>query len=103
MTRLLCVGEELELLELRCAVLRRDGYDAMSTTVPESETILRTEYFDLVIVSAGLPEWENEKIVASAGKTPALVLTKLTLPVDLLDQVERLLQTAPLKVEIEEG
>lgn len=50
--------------------------------------------FDLVIVSAWLEEWENEQIVASAGKTPALILTRLTLVDDLLDQVERLLQTA---------
>ena len=89
--RLLCVGQESELLELRCAVLRRGGYHATSATVPESETILRTEHIDLVIVSAWLQEWETEQVLASAGKTPALVLTRLMLAGDLLDEVGRLL------------
>ena len=94
MARLLCVGEEPELLELRCAVLSRAGYHAKYATVPELETILRTEDFDLVIVSAWLQEWQNERIVTAAGKTPTLVLSRLTLVDDLLDQVKRLLRAA---------
>jgi hypothetical protein len=70
MARLLCVGEDTQSLEFRCAVLQRAGYHATPASVPEAETFLRTEHFDLVIVSAWLQEGENEKVVTSAGKTP---------------------------------
>jgi CheY-like chemotaxis protein len=96
MARLLCVGEDTQSLEFRCAVLQRAGYHATPASVPEAETFLQTEHFDLVIVSAWLQEGENEKVVTSAGKTPTLVLTRLTLAQDLLGQVERLLQNQDL-------
>jgi hypothetical protein len=96
MARLPCVGEDTQSLEFRCAVLQRAGYHATPASVPEAETFLRTEHFDLVIVSAWLQEGENEKVVTSAGKTPTLVLTRLTLAQDLLGQVERLLQNQDL-------
>jgi hypothetical protein len=89
--RLLCAGKELQLLQTRCAVLNQSGYDAVEATLAEAEILLRISKFDLVIVSAWLSEWERGKILAAAGKTPALVLTELTLAEDLLAQVERLL------------
>jgi hypothetical protein len=89
--RLLCVGNEQDALTTRCAVLGSVGYIAKSTTVRNAETLLRTEEFDLVIVSAWLDEWEKAKILAAAGKTPTLVLTELTLADKLLAQVEMLL------------
>jgi hypothetical protein len=46
---LLCVGEDLELSELRCAVLSRAGYHAVSAVVPGCRTFLQTEQFDLVM------------------------------------------------------
>jgi hypothetical protein len=58
--------------------------------LPEAETILRTERFDLVVFSAWLSEWAKGKILAAAGKTPVLILTELTLADDLLAQVERM-------------
>jgi hypothetical protein len=60
----------------------------------EAETLLRAEEFDLVIVSAWLEEWEKGQILTAAGKTPALVLTELTLADKLLAEVGRLLVTA---------
>jgi hypothetical protein len=90
--RLLCAGKDLGLLQTRCAVLERSGYRAQSAVLPEVETLLRTEQFDLVIVSAWLSEWEKGKILATAGKTPALVLTELTLADKLLAEVERVLE-----------
>jgi hypothetical protein len=89
--RLLCIGNELDHLETRCAVLSRSGYIAESAALQKAEALLRTEKFDLVIVSAWLSEWEKGKILAIAGKTPALVLTELTLANKLLAEVERLL------------
>ena len=52
--RLLCVGKELDLLQIRCAVLESAGYDAKSATVAEAMKLLRTEEFDLIIISAFL-------------------------------------------------
>jgi hypothetical protein len=57
--RLLCTGTEPELLQTRCAVLVQSGYQAQSATLPESEVLVRTQEFDLVIVSAWLSEWET--------------------------------------------
>jgi DNA-binding response OmpR family regulator len=91
MARLLCVGDDPELLKLRCEVLCRAGYDALFTTVVEAEAILNAERFDLVIISAWLKERENEAVAMAAGKTPALLLDRLTLVDDLLLQVESLL------------
>jgi hypothetical protein len=41
-----------------------------------------------------LEEWEKGQILMAVGKTPALVLTELTLADKLLAQVERLLVAA---------
>ena len=89
--RLLCVGEELELLQTRCAVLNHSGYDTLAATLTEAESLLRDSKFDLVIVSAWMSEWERGRILAAAGETPALVLTEVTRAEELLAQVERLL------------
>jgi hypothetical protein len=69
--RLLCVGKDLALLRTRCAVLSQSGYDAQSASVPETQILLRTEEFDLIIVSAFLDEWEKGCILSAAGKLPA--------------------------------
>jgi DNA-binding response OmpR family regulator len=92
--RLLCIGNGRDHLETRCAVLASAGYDAKSASLAEAETILRTEQFDLIIVSAWLEEWEKGRILKAAGKTPTLVLTELTLAGRLLAQVEQLLVPA---------
>jgi DNA-binding response OmpR family regulator len=87
--RLLCAGKDLDLLRTRCAVLSQSGYDAESATVPDAEHLLRTEEFDLVIVSAFLDEWEKGSVLSAAGKSPTLVLRGLILAPDLLVEVER--------------
>jgi hypothetical protein len=92
--RLLCVGKELELLQTRCAVLSKSGYDAQSATMSEAEILLRTEQFDVVVVSAWLSEWERGRILSAAGKTPTYLLSGLTLASELLAEVARLLPQA---------
>ena len=62
----------------RCAVLNQSGYNTLAATLAEAESILRVSEFNLVIVSAWLSEWERGRILAAAGKTPALVLTEVT-------------------------
>jgi DNA-binding response OmpR family regulator len=95
--RLLCVGKEPELLELRCAVLKSAGYDAQAVTLEEAKSLLRMSEFDLVIISAWLEEWEKGQILEAAGKTPALVLTELALADKLLAKVELMLVGASQK------
>jgi DNA-binding response OmpR family regulator len=92
--RLLCVGNEPELLQTRCAVLIQSGYDAQWASLAEGETLLRTKEFDLMIVSARLSDWEKGRILTAAGKTPVYVLTDLSLADELLAQVERRLPAA---------
>jgi DNA-binding response OmpR family regulator len=88
--RLLCTGNEAHLLQTRCAVLRHAGYDARTATLPEAEILVCTGDYDLVIISAGLSEWDRGRILlAAAAKTPTYVLNGLTLAADLLAQVEQ--------------
>jgi hypothetical protein len=89
--RLLCVGKEVNLLQIRCAVLKSDGYDAESTTLAEAEILLRTEQFDLVIVSAFLSQEEKSRVMSAAESTPILVLDGVTYARDLLAEVRHLL------------
>jgi hypothetical protein len=79
---------------IKCAVLGVSGYDAQSATLPEAETLLQTEQYDLVVVSALMSKSETARILAAAGSTPTLVLSGFTLATDLLTQVERLLPQA---------
>ena len=88
--RLLCVGKDLHLLRTRCAVLCQSGYDAQSATASEAELLLKTEQFDLIIVSAFLDEREKDRIRVAAGKVPTLMLRSLTLAPELLVEVERM-------------
>ena len=91
--RLLCVGTDLELMETRCAVLSKSGYDAQSATISDAEILLRREEFDLIIVSAWLSDSERYRVLAAAGSTPTYVMEGLTLASELLAEVERLLQS----------
>jgi DNA-binding response OmpR family regulator len=92
--RVLCVGKQLDLLRTRCAVLTVSGYDARSATLQEAETLLKTEQYDLVIVSALMSESERDRILAAADVTPTLVLRGFTLVSVLLTQVDHVLHGA---------
>jgi CheY-like chemotaxis protein len=96
-TRLLCVGNDSDLLRTRCAVLSQSGYDATSATVTEAELLLLTEEFDLIVVSAFLNEWEKGRILSAAGRLPTLVLRGLTHSSELLAEVERMLAEPSLE------
>ena len=88
---LLCTGKEPGLLLTRCAVLNRSGHDAQPANLSEAEVLVRTQKFDLVIVSAWLNECDKKPLLAAAGKTPILELTGLTPADDLLTKVEQML------------
>jgi DNA-binding response OmpR family regulator len=62
--KILCVGNEPDLLKLRCVVLGQAGHDARTATVPEAEILLLIEQFDLVILSRGLSKDERARVLA---------------------------------------
>lgn len=85
-TQILCVGNDPNLLEIH-GVLERAGYPSLPASIEDAEVLLRTEKFELVILSTGLSDDENGRILYVAGDTPALVFPELTLPQDLLSEV----------------
>jgi CheY-like chemotaxis protein len=87
--RLLCVGNELDHLESRCAVLGSAGYDVKSATVAEAVKLLPTEEFDLIIISAFLSLEEQDNVISAAPNTPKLVLDGVTFAAELLALVKR--------------
>jgi hypothetical protein len=88
--RILCVGKDADLLRTRCGVLQRSGYNARETLYPQSENLLRTERFDLIIISFFLSDQEKSQIIKLiAGTTPTIMLQGLTLPPELLRLVEQ--------------
>jgi DNA-binding response OmpR family regulator len=88
-SKLLCAGKDLSLLRTRCAILTQNGYDARPATLQEAEILLRSEQFDLVVVSAWLDDWDRVKLLSAVGRTPSYVLPGLTLAAELLKQVEQ--------------
>jgi hypothetical protein len=78
--RVLCAGNDPEVLHSRCAVLRPAGYEAQAATPHEVEILLRTEEFDLITVSARLSESEKGRILSAVGETPTCVLHGPGLP-----------------------
>jgi DNA-binding response OmpR family regulator len=88
-SKILCVGADENLLRTRCAVLQKNGYDARCSLYPKSADILRTEHFDLIVVSAFLSDEQKRKILEVVNEsTPTIVLKGLTLAPDLLALVK---------------
>ena len=50
--QILCVGNEPDLLALRCAILDQAGYRCVAAKLEEAESVLKHGTIDLVIVSA---------------------------------------------------
>ena len=50
--QILCVGNEPDLLALRCAILDQAGYSCVAAKLEEAESVLKHGTIDLVIVSA---------------------------------------------------
>lgn len=93
--RILCLGRNPELLKTRCAVLAHNGYLVDAATIPDGFDQLRTEKYDLLIVSARLAEEFDEFLPV---ETPAVVLDGMVFPTQLLQEVaEKLEQHIPFK------
>jgi DNA-binding response OmpR family regulator len=91
--QILCVGNEPDLLELRCAILDQAGYACQAAWLAEAETPLKSGKFDLVIVSARVDEHEKRWLTSLAQDTPLLFLIGVTFPRDLLKDVSDLIAT----------
>jgi DNA-binding response OmpR family regulator len=88
--RILCIEKDLALVETRCSVLEQAGYDASPI---EAESLLHSQAFDLIILSATLNHEEKRRIIAAAGsKIKILALSELTMPLELLSEVAKLLR-----------
>jgi hypothetical protein len=101
--RVLCAGKDLHLLKIRCTVLIQGGYDAIPAILSGAETLLRTQVFDLVIISAWMTNSERNGIFFAAGKTTTLSLEGFTFAYDLLAKVGKLLPPPALGVRTPPG
>jgi hypothetical protein len=93
--RILCIGKDSGLLRSRCAVLSHAGYDAQAVMYGDAENLLRTQEFDLILLSAILNDEEKDHISGIVqGGTPILPLKKLIFASELLAEVEQRLRSA---------
>jgi DNA-binding response OmpR family regulator len=81
--KILCVESNLAILESRCAVLKASGYDAASATPQAAETVLRSQTFDLIVVSR-LSDSDLQRVDSLAGGADMVVLGGLTLSSEML-------------------
>jgi hypothetical protein len=85
-TKILCVEYDGAVLESRCAVLKVSGYDATSASPQLAEIVLRSQKFDLIVVSA-LSDYDLHRIISFSDGADVLVLEELTMPYELLSLV----------------
>jgi hypothetical protein len=81
--KILCVESDLAVLESRCAVLKVSGYDAASALHRVAEIVLRSQKFDLIVVSR-LRDSDLHRVINLSDGADVLVLDALTMPSDLL-------------------
>ena len=81
--KILCVESDLAVLESRCAVLKVSGYDAASALHRVAEIVLRSQKFDLIVVSR-LSDSDLHRVINFADGVDVLVLDALTLPSEML-------------------
>jgi DNA-binding response OmpR family regulator len=89
--QILCVGNEPDLLDLRCAILDREGYASSAARLEEADVLLKSGKFDIVIVSARVNEHEKRRVVSLAQDTPLLFLDGVTFPRHLIKDVSDLI------------
>ena len=84
--RILCVELDFTVLESRCAVLKYSGYDATPASPRVAEIALRSQKFDLIVVST-LSDSALHRIINLADGADVLVLDGLIMPSELLSLV----------------
>jgi hypothetical protein len=86
--KILCVEPYSAVLETRCAVLQVSGYDATSASPQLAEIVLRSQKFDLIVISS-LNDHDLHRIVNFSDGAEVLVLKELVIPAELLSLVAR--------------
>jgi hypothetical protein len=81
--KILCVEPDPTVRESRCAVLKVSGYDTASATPLLAETVLRSQKFDLLVLST-LNDYGQNRLINLADGADVLVLERLTMPLELL-------------------
>ena len=81
--KVLCVELDVGFLKSRCAVLEHSGYDAASASPQVAEIVLRSQKFDLVVLSK-LSDIDLHRIINLADGEEVLVLEAFTGPSELL-------------------
>jgi hypothetical protein len=84
--KILCVEPYLAVLESRCAILKYSGYDAVSASPQLAEIVLRSQNFDLMVLS-NLSNSDLHKIINLADGANVVVLYEITSPSELLSMV----------------
>jgi DNA-binding response OmpR family regulator len=89
--KILCVESDSAVLESRCGVLKTSGYDVASASPQLAEIVLRSQKFDLIVLS-WLSDYDLQRIINLADGADVLVLEDLTVPSELLSLVAQRLQ-----------
>jgi DNA-binding response OmpR family regulator len=84
--KILCVEADVAVLESRCAVLKYSGYDVVSASPHLAERVLRSQKFDLLVISS-LDDRDLQRVVNVSDGADVLVLEEITLPSELLSLV----------------
>jgi hypothetical protein len=84
--KILCVESDSTVLESRCTVLKISGYDAASASPQLAEIMLRSQKFDLIVVST-VCDFDLHRILGLSDGAEVLVLDGLTMPAELLSLV----------------
>jgi DNA-binding response OmpR family regulator len=89
--KILCVEDDEAVRESRCAVLKYSGYDVASASPEVAEVALRSQKFDLVIISS-LSDSDLQRVVNFSDGAHVLILKELIMPSELLSLVAESLQ-----------
>ena len=71
--KILCVEDDVAVLESRCAILKFSGYDAASASPQLADIVLRSQKFDLIVVS-WLKDSDLHRIINLSDGADVLVL-----------------------------
>jgi DNA-binding response OmpR family regulator len=89
--KILCVESDPVVRQSRCAVLKYSGYDTASGSPQLAEILLRSQKFDLIVLS-WLSDYDLQRIINLADGAEVLVLEEFILPANLLSLVAQRLQ-----------
>jgi DNA-binding response OmpR family regulator len=84
--KILCVEQDVSVRKSRCGILKHSGYDPAPASPRVAEIVLRSQKFDLIILSR-LSDFDMQRIVNLAHGADVLVLEELTAPCELLSLV----------------